>query len=782
MCIVVSEAVAGRSSQASQRFCCSGQKLTAVIPGLAVEYDEYNVAVICHNIGAINTANKTFLHHVIKLGTWITDAEKIRQAADDKAKEAYDKLKVNETLDENVKKIVKAKVEIEKVHKSLGNHLSSLGAWNQQARTVLDGAIKQATEVWNGLNDSDTSKGIGGEIHKMTQAKDAINVANSDLKTEVDNLGKWRAAAQNVISKAEQKCNTILEKVSTTDPQGPIFKDAEILKEKGTELYNAASKAKIEVESKVRDALQAVVAMDKSLKTDLKSVKDEMKKGIERVIKTLGVLNLDGLVKEDLRMLRGNILGLTNGDDKVSSLVGPQLQELGRKKEPLDTLAVKDGEGSIKKGITEMDRLFSEKIQQPLKSLTDDVANNINELYKKIDPTQPNAQNKNLQEIFEHIKGKVGEIKGKEGRKNSSWYLEGGSGILGIEGAIKNYANAFGVNETFNARVRGWLDGIWGKEKGVKNTKTLEWLANYVTSKVTNWDSGSLSVNAGGPEQADVFRDAIIGAVNKHFNPAETEAEGKVIAVRGQKDGHGEIQKSIAAVKAGCKHLVQQMDVEFKKNGIDSVAEEIYNIVPNKDTNGNNNKKEQIKLFIIHSLIALRATVNQVSEELESVLLSDYRMDKANKRSIAGELDSVLGYTNKLHEQLTQATQKSVPPGGQPVPGTAQAVDSKLQAVSGQVKTLYTEFETKVTKELKDTVKELPTAVETFNQQAQAQIRAAARTAIGSAVKEFKTKSGAGNEIDVERNMTESHPAYDNIKRSLKKILIKELTRTLGWM
>ncbi|GBE62971.1 Extracellular matrix-binding ebh, putative [Babesia ovata] len=409
--------------------------------------------IIGTKIGAIKTsneairkANEDLKKHVESLHSWIDTAEQIRQAAETKAKEAYDKLKVNETLDENVKKIVEAKEEIEKVHNNLKSVDNSLGEWKQQAGDVLQGAIGKAKEVHDALEDEKSKDGIGKSIEVINTSSESIKKANITLGAEVGNLQSWRTAAGSVIDKANGKCEEILKKVKT-DGDGKIFTEAEKLKTEGTRLLKAATAAKKAVEQNVTAALQAVVKMDESLKKDLKGVKDKIKLGIAEVIKKLEVEKLGDKVKIDLESLRDKIEKLNNGDELVTDNLAALAET---KKSTLDEKAE-----AIKTSESQLEGKFTKFIQQPLNSKVEEVYTAIGTLGGRFGLDEDDK--KKLEKIFGNIHSKVAEIKGTAGK---SWTNEGGKGLDGINSKVQHYFNAFNAQWPFGQIVTGWIDDI----------------------------------------------------------------------------------------------------------------------------------------------------------------------------------------------------------------------------------------------------------------------------------------------------------------------------------
>ncbi|GBE60060.1 Extracellular matrix-binding ebh, putative [Babesia ovata] len=250
-----------------------------------------------------------------------------------------------------------------------------------------------------------------------------------------------RSESGHVISKAEGKCDEILKQVSQKDPDGVIFKEAELLQEKGKTLLDAATEAKRLVESKVGEALQAVVAMDGDLKRDLKTVRDKIRKGIKDVIDTLQVTKLDGLVKNDLGDLRQSIMDLQkkvkDKGDENDNIVAQQFKDLQSAKTQLEVVTGKD-KGSIHQAVEDLDNKFSSEIHSPLSNAVGEVDMAIGKLGEKFQLTD--GKKEKLGEIFGILKKRLGRLR-QEGR---GWKNTGASGLEGIvTGLVNSYANGF---------------------------------------------------------------------------------------------------------------------------------------------------------------------------------------------------------------------------------------------------------------------------------------------------------------------------------------------------
>ncbi|GBE61907.1 hypothetical protein, conserved [Babesia ovata] len=772
----------------------SPRQLTAVIPGLAVEHYQHKVAVIGSNIGAIDTAKYTLLQQVTKLGTWITTAEEIRKAAEDKAKEAYDKLKVNETLDKNVKLIVAAKDEIEKVHGKISGHVGDLGKWKQEAGKVLGGAIDRANEVYEKLEDKNgdaVKYPVGHQIEAINKASKEIQTANTQLGTEVQHLSSWNTAAQSVIEKAEQKCGEILEKVKQSGPEGVIFTQAQTLKEKGTRLLQAAKLAKEQVGEYVTAALEAVVAMDGDLKKDLKNVKEKIKGGINQVINQFGLLTLDNLVKDDLKALKGKIERLksqvTNeAGDGNGNIVGKQLEELTKAKIKLEEVTGEKN-GSIHKAMSELDSKFRENIQQPLS----EAVSAVNEAIEKLGGKFKTSGGLNsMQQMFEHIKGKVGEIKGEAGTKNG-WQLQGGSGLLGIESAINHYFEAFSGSDKFESIVTGWLDGILGH--------------NGLVKSLLGWQSKRREEDI-----KEVLNQSGLGGLIRE--PLKEQVTNAVhVFTIGQSTATDSIIDKITQVKDACELFARRLEEKLEKDvnsGVLEITKKAKDAL-NSDKSGNKKRNLQAALAkakctcsygncssgnclectdqkciltqaIATTVVVVSSVARQVGNELNSVLL------EPTDTNIAKILDQITPIARTLHGQLTAATNNSLPPPNQESP--AQAVDSRLGDLKKEINATITQkFQNEVTKDLKKEVKSLEPALKAFDDKAKEQIRAAARTAIERAaqvISNGKSPIVLGGKDDLMKQFITAHDGITHgttgLQPRLKGLLDRHIGRDYG--
>ncbi|CDR71963.1 hypothetical protein, conserved, partial [Babesia bigemina] len=493
----------------------------------------------------IKSANEKLKTQVEALHKWIETAENIRTAAEARAKEAYDKLDVHQELSKNVKRIVDAKDRINEVHRAVETQVEELGRWKDKAEEVIGGAVEKAQYVHDRLDIGGKGTQLNRQIEGIEQANTSIQNANKTLEEHVANLGKWQTAARDVIDKADDKCDEILKRVKT-DPSSKkdsIYKQSALLRDRGTKLLQAATDAKHKVESKVKDALDAVEAMDSDLKKDLFEVKKKIKEGINKVISELKVGELGEAVQKDLKQLRDRIEGLGKGltdTNEDNPMVGSHIKILKSHKDTLGG-AVNNIKTETEKKLVDS---FNENIRGPLNKGVEKVTEEIGKLYEKFYPQNGSvseADRKHLQKIFEHIKKQVSVIKGT-GEKNHE------SGIDGIVANVRGLYDAFveGNGKGVEARVDGWLGSILGINQNQRGTQTDGMKA------VTSW------INV--YRQATNERDNALKAVKDQIK----EALGNQIRTGQARISSGDVKDNIVQnltkVKEACQAFVEALD------------------------------------------------------------------------------------------------------------------------------------------------------------------------------------------------------------------------------
>ncbi|GBE62787.1 Extracellular matrix-binding ebh, putative [Babesia ovata] len=258
----------------------------------------------------IISANSQLKTQVDSLHSWIDTAEDIRAKAERKAKEAYDKLEPHEALSKQIGEIVTANKKINEVHKSMQGVSKNLGEWKSEAGTVLDEAVKKATEVHDALDTDQKSDAVGHpvgyNIQQISTHNNLIKEANNTLATEVTALGSWHKAAQQIVSKAQHKSQEILDRVlKDNGDQTVIGENASKLKEKAENLLTAYSQAHGNVTGLVSKVTEAVKDLEAGMKDDLRRLQKDIVNSMKKHVGEM-LLQIKGQV--------GQIKGKDRGD------------------------------------------------------------------------------------------------------------------------------------------------------------------------------------------------------------------------------------------------------------------------------------------------------------------------------------------------------------------------------------------------------------------------------------------------------------------------------------
>ncbi|CDR94893.1 hypothetical protein BBBOND_0200500 [Babesia bigemina] len=695
-------------------------------------------------------ANKELESQVKSLNKWIQDAEDIRQKAETKAREAYDKLSVHEELSKNVKKIMEAKEKIVGVNKSVNTHIGSLKQWNEKAKEVLDGAVTKAQEVHNRLKDN-----VGLKVEEIKKSNEAIKEANAKLGDEVANLGNWNTAARKVIEMADKKCDEILKRVDKNHNQPKdveIYKQAKHLQDHGKKLLKAAKDAKQKVESKVKEALDAVKDMDADLKKDLKVVKDKIKEGIKDVMSEFKVGDLGKEVEKDLKQLRERIVKLSE-NGKADGLFRGQLKALDQ-----ETQSVKQRINKIKSETDkQLEDQFRTKIKEPLDVKVKAVEEAIAKVYERFnsqDGSVSSENKKKLQKIFEHIRGQVADIKGMKG---------GNTGLDGIVANVKGLYNAFvqGNGKGVDARVDGWLGSILGINENQRVTHTDGMKA--VTSWIKEYNGKARRLE----DALKIVKDQIKGALS-----SQIKAGQRVIT---QQDVEDNIVKNLTKVKEACRAFVEELDKKLTDKQITQFANPIVSTIQSRLRPGQRLpavNDEKLTAAVRAALIALCSCVKQVAAEVDYLGISLF----------GTIIDETKQAVDDRHGKLARTTNTGTPGKANPDPGTAQAVDKAIEGVKEMVdNTIKEKFENEVKKPVEEAVNGLDTAVQAYDKKAREQVKDAAKGAIDKAANVISDSTGKielGGNNKLMKNFSNAHKEITtNLKPKLEKLLNDHIGR-----
>ncbi|GBE60132.1 Extracellular matrix-binding ebh, putative [Babesia ovata] len=523
------------------------------------------------------------------------------------------------------------------------------------------------------------------------------------------------------------------------------------------------SESKDQVDQKVTAAFKAVVAIDESLKKDLRTVKEEIKKGITEVIERLEVNQLGDKVKGDLESLKGKIEGLKTEVDQPNgeSLVKNELDTLRQKKGDLDNNTI----NKITAAEKDLGNKFAQFIQNPLNGKVTAVDTAIGTLGEQFQL----QGKKNIEEVFNKIKGEVEKIKGKPG---TSWTNEGGSGLDGIQSKVQSYFSDFSGESTFKKIVKGWLDDTVLQFNGSLR-RTLNWgeltgdqsyhshLATAISSRLNvqylDEDNGDRSFREA---VSKLMLDASSMTSKIKYVHDVCQEFAKVMDKELKKKGNGgSVPDIVNKVKEALKSDSSRYGggrTEAARKAIEEAAKNcICSCVPHcsiKNPEGCakcQNPKCIISQVVDSTLSGLSTAARQVSKELNSVFLNipdDISNGDPSKGSIAAILDTITPIATDLDKALKGATEPQPPGTSGKDESPAKAVDSRLEEVRNEVEQEITKkFTNEVTKDLKAVVKQLPGAVKEFDSKAQDQIKAAAKTAIKEAAGKISDPSGKIN-------------------------------------
>ncbi|GBE60569.1 Extracellular matrix-binding ebh, putative [Babesia ovata] len=495
--------------------------------------------------------------------------------------------------------------------------------------------------------------------------------------------------------------------------------------------------------------------MDGDLKMDLYKVREEIKTQIGSALKSINVLTLDELVKGDMKTLKERISDVTKDvgkDTKSSGLLQNELFKLDEARNTFNQNTVTPIQNA-EKGL---EVKFKEQIQEKLSAAVSEVDRAIQTLGGKF-----SQNDKKLQPIFEHIKKQVAEIKGNGGEwDNRGTWKTPGSGLDGIRTKVQKYVDAFSGWQ-FGSRITGWTEDILKHNGVVRPMIGRKFAYDHEGEK-----EGFTNVSHKIKEQLEIDADTAGQEVQQRNNGAG-----------------GDIVKNISAVQAGCEHFADKLDERMKNSLSDTVEGVRRQLFEHslrakicvcesvgckncKNCSDEFCKKNSVLAAI---LCALSATVRQVGNELNSVLL------EPPDTNIASILDTITPIASDLSDKLTQATEKSGSPPvsqGQPPRPSRGHCDRRSEEFRGRKKCVINNLKTQVGL--------LPTAVEAFDGVAKAQIKAAAKAAITAAAEQISDARGT-IELGGKNNLMDTfNKQFTTIKSSLEGNIKKEVDDHIG--
>ncbi|GBE61014.1 Extracellular matrix-binding ebh, putative [Babesia ovata] len=412
--------------------------------------------------------------------------------------------------------------------------------------------------------------------------------------------------------------------------------------------------------------------MDNSLKKDLKKGRDDIKTHIWQKIVDAGVLDLGEDVKIDLKSLREKIEGFSKtveSDPQNNVLVKDALKALEQAMVTLDGTTGKNG--SIQKAVEGLETKFKSVISDPLSNAVEKVYTAIGELGGKFNSK---GTLKSVDGIFEHIKDKVGEIKGNKGTKQRNGQWIGNSGLEGIKERVKDLAQAFVKTgwSGFEHPLGGWLEGIIGNGNGTPGSKDHKPGLQAVNSWLQQYKD---AIKKGGKQVSD-FTDQIKNKIMQQTQilQAITEAQKHITQVQ---NGPNIITQNLKAIVSACNTFVDELDKQITNGKINTVTDPIAGVIKgwaSGQSLQNFNQDADLKSAIKYTLVSLCVAVKTVADELNSLGIGKFGQI----------LDAIKPTVDELHGQLQGATTSKPGTGSNQNESPAGAVDSMLSEVRNE--------------------------------------------------------------------------------------------------
>ncbi|GBE63363.1 hypothetical protein, conserved [Babesia ovata] len=206
-------------------------------------------------------------------------------------------------LGQKIANIDGSKNAISAANNDLGQRVKELEKWIESAEKMRKAAEDKAKQVREKLhperNDDPTDHPIGKGIGEIEEAQRSVARVNAQLQTKVGNLNTWMSTAGEVIDKANGKCDEILGKVQNGHEKNPnenngkteITKQAIELRDKANELRNAAVAVKKTIEGQVQAAQRALGELDKRVESDLLALKTQLTAAVRDYFAKFGTVN-----------------------------------------------------------------------------------------------------------------------------------------------------------------------------------------------------------------------------------------------------------------------------------------------------------------------------------------------------------------------------------------------------------------------------------------------------------------------------------------------------------
>ncbi|CDR71726.1 hypothetical protein, conserved [Babesia bigemina] len=216
------------------------------------------------------------------------------------------RININEKIEKDVRYLVDAlifrvtdiKTKLEEINHKLEGYIYELGKLLAEAEEVISAMEGTLNVMYNHVNWN----GEGEKPQKWKDVEDTTKEIDTCLVKKVEELVTWKQAADNIVQKATLKCSDIRLRVDeSSNPK--IFQTATDLKNKAEKLLTAYKDARAGVGRLVEAAKKNITTLEDNLKTDLKTLKDQ----IIDVISTYFDKFYRGAVKADLSLIAAEL-------------------------------------------------------------------------------------------------------------------------------------------------------------------------------------------------------------------------------------------------------------------------------------------------------------------------------------------------------------------------------------------------------------------------------------------------------------------------------------------
>ncbi|CDR71566.1 hypothetical protein, conserved [Babesia bigemina] len=201
----------------------------------------------------------------------------------------------------------------------LSQHVQKLGIGIEAAENTRAMAEQKAGEAYDKLKEEDevgknVKSKLGEEIDNILKTRNNISLVNNKLIEQVTALGEWKLAAERDAEKAVKWCNAIVKALKPDKGMTFATRFPEITK-KVTELNEAYTKTK--------QRLQEVTQLTKEANTKLGTIKDDVMSQLGADVSG-ALLALKETLKasKNVQKLVNHIKGLNNRDNKCLDIGG----------------------------------------------------------------------------------------------------------------------------------------------------------------------------------------------------------------------------------------------------------------------------------------------------------------------------------------------------------------------------------------------------------------------------------------------------------------------------